>query len=349
MSKIRLIFFNVLNLIFFCIDVGYGCCCFCCKKKNNKIPIVYHPGYNISLGEELQKLHSFDGCKYGKVFNHLVTTVGIDKDLFYKPKPVSDKDLQEIHDNSYLETLKIPKTIAAIANVDELAEYASGVLDKTILLPMRLAVGGTILGVMLALRYYWAINLAGGYHHAKRDSGGGFCFYADIALAIKKIWSKQPQCKVMIVDLDAHQGNGNEDIFAFEERVAIFDMYNEDIYPKDQEAKDFIAYNIPLKFGTGDTVYMNTLKEKLPAAIKMFNPNLIIYNAGTDILIGDKLGRFCISKKGVKDRDAFVFQTAINNHIPILMVLSGGYTPESVEIISESIEDILRNVIKVID
>ncbi len=366
----RLKFFTLFLLVFCWVGAGYGGGLFSKLELDlgddttdndvSKIPIIYHPGYNIDLGESLQKLHQFDGRKYGKVFDFLVTTVGISKDSFYTPVCVSNEDLLKVHSEQYLASLKNPKTIATIAEVPEICACSIETLQNALLLPMKLGTRGTVFGAQLALNYGWAINLAGGYHHAKRDGGAGFCFFADIALAIKKVWEKKPKCKVMIIDLDVHLGNGDADFFAWEERVTIFDMYNEDIYPHDEEAKEFIRDNIPLKSGITGEAYLDKLKNNLPAALSQSNPDLIIYNAGTDIwgewkvnnitkekeFVGDPLGKMCVSQAYIIERDAFVFQQALSRKIPILMVLSGGYTPQSAEIIGASIKNILENVIK---
>ena len=109
--------------------------------------------------------------------------------------------------------------IALIAEVMMAALLPNGILQKHLLEPIRYATGGTILGCGLAIERGWAINLSGGYHHAKADSGGGFCFFADVPIAVRKMWDDHPDRKVLIVDLDAHQGNGNASIFRDEPRV----------------------------------------------------------------------------------------------------------------------------------
>ncbi len=316
------------------------------EQVQNKVPLVFHKDYDISL-LGLEKLHPFDSCKYGKVYDYLITQAGISKNRFHKPEIVSDEDLAKVHSQEYLDSLSSSATLARITEIGLLASVPNFLLKNYLLHAMKMATGGTILGADLALEKGWAINLSGGYHHAKHDCGGGFCAYADIPLAITKVLEKNPTYKAMIIDLDAHQGNGHEDFFKEEDRVAIFDVYNSEIYPHDYAARTRIDYNYPVASGIADEEYLKLLAEKLPAALDESKPNFIIYNAGSDIFEEDPLGRMKISAQGIIKRDELVFKFARERNIPILMVLSGGYTKKSAGIIGKSIENILKNVLKV--
>ncbi len=309
-----------------------------------KLPLVFSLRYDIRvLG--IEKLHPFDSEKYGKVHRYLVETVRIDERTFFVPDPVSEEELLTVHTPEYLESLKKSVTVAMIAEVAMAALVPNGILQRHLLLPMKVATGGTILGCRLATSRGWAINLSGGYHHAKADSGGGFCFFADVPIAVRRMWEDQPDRKVLIVDLDAHQGNGNASIFRDEARVTIFDIYNGQIYPGDYEAARHVKYDLPVRMFIRDREYLALLENELPPAIDESSPGLLIYNAGTDVLEGDPLGGMRITAGGIIRRDGIVFRTAIERKIPILMVLSGGYTRMSAGIIGKSIENILKNII----
>ena len=306
-----------------------------------KLPLVFSPRYDIRvLG--IEKLHPFDSEKFGKVHRYLVEKVGIDEEAFYTPDPVSDEVLLKVHTPNYLYSLTKSLNIALIAEVMMAALLPNKVLQKHLLLPVRYATGGTILGCRLAIERGFAINLSGGYHHAKADSGGGFCFFADVPIAVRKMWEDDPDRKVLIVDLDAHQGNGNASIFRDEPRVTIFDIYNGQIYPGDHEAARCVKYNHPVKMFIGDREYLGLLERELPRAIDESQPGLIVYNAGTDVLKGDPLGGMGITAEGILRRDGIVFRSAADRKIPILMVLSGGYTKKSAGVIGRSIENILK-------
>jgi histone deacetylase 11 len=309
-----------------------------------KLPLVFSPRYDIRvLG--IEKLHPFDSEKYGKVHRYLVDAAGIDEGAFHAPEPVSEKDLRTVHTPEYLDSLNKSANIALIAEVMVAALLPNAILQKHLLEPIRYATGGTILGCRLALERGWAINLSGGYHHAKAGSGGGFCFFADVPIALKKMWETHPGRKVLIVDLDAHQGNGNASIFRDDPRVDIFDVFNAQIYPGDHEAARQVTYCHPLRTAVGDAEYLGLLESELPPAIEASSPGLIVYNAGTDVLAGDPLGGMNITPEGIVRRDGIVFRRAVERGIPILMVLSGGYTRASAGVIGRSIENILKTVV----
>lgn len=316
------------------------------QRMPEKIPIIFSKKYDIGL-MGIEKLHPFDTKKYGKVFRYLTEKAGIEKDRFYAPEMVSQEELLSIHTKRYLASLKHSSNIAGIAELPILFFVPNFLLQKYLLEPMKYATKGTMIGVDIALEYGWAINLSGGYHHAKADSGGGFCYFADIPIALHYLFEKKPDLSVLIVDLDVHQGNGNEAIFKDDPRIHIFDLYNQQIYPRDEEAKKYIEFDHPVPAFTYDEAYLHILKSELPKAIEVSKPDLIVYIAGVDILEGDPLGAMSVSEEGIVKRDEIVFQNATENKIPILMLLGGGYTKKSAAIISRSIENIVTHIVGV--
>ena len=314
------------------------------QSNKEKLPIIYSNHYDIGL-LGIEKLHPFDTKKYGKIYRYLVNKLNIDKNRFYYiENEVSQEDLLIVHTKRYLNSLKNSFNVAMIAEVPILSFIPNFLLQKYLLKPIRFATQGTIIGTKLALKHRWAINLSGGYHHVKPDSGGGFCYYADVAIAILKLL-KDKKLKILIVDLDAHQGNGNEIIFKDNENVDIFDIYNFEIYPMDELAKRYIKYNFPVNSFTDDKEYLKILKTELPDAIQNSKPDLVIYIAGVDILDSDPLGWMSVSENGIVKRDEIVFKECLKENIPILMVLGGGYTKNSAYVISKSIENLLINIL----
>lgn len=312
------------------------------EKMPAKIPIIFSKHYDITF-RGIEKLHPFDSAKYGKIYKYLVKETGIDE--CYMPEMVSEEDLLSVHTKKYLASLNKSLTIARIAEFPILTVIPNDILQNRLLKSVKYATGGTILGAELALENGWAINLSGGYHHAKADSGEGFCFLADIPIAVYKLFKKNPELSIMIVDLDAHQGNGYASIFKNDKRIHILDVYNGQIYPNDVGAKRYIEFNYPVRSYIEDEEYISLIERAIPDAIEKSKPNIIIYVAGTDIFEGDLLGCMRISEEGIIKRDEIVFQNAIKNKIPILMVLGGGYSKESAAITAKSIENILKNVI----
>ena len=301
---------------------------------SKRLPIVYHPGYDVTMCGA-QKLHPFDSAKYSKVYNMLRKHLNLSSKDFHRPQSaINNEELLKVHSQAYLDSLNKSATLARISEIPLLQWVPNFLLQKRLLDPMRYATAGTLLATELALEHGWAINLSGGYHHAKTDQGGGFCVFGDIQLAAKKVLEEHPDWRIMIVDLDAHQGNGHEEGLKDEKRAFIFDMYRQNNYPNDSTQMQRIDYNLPLG-ASNDQEYLHILKTELPAAVAEVRPNLIIYNAGTDIYKKDPLGRMNISADGIKERDKFVFEEAERSKIPVVMLLSGGYTKQSAGIIAE--------------
>lgn len=321
--------------------------------------VIYRDEYNIGFFG-IEKLHPFDTKKYGKIADHLEKLFKrnlrswqpLSKRLsdkqsvsyFYAPEMVSDKDLKLVHTEAYLASLYERSTVARIAEVPPLILLPNFLQQKKLLNAMRYATQGTIDGARLALERGWAINLSGGYHHAKADRGEGFCFFADIPIAIAKLRQEKPNLKVLIVDLDAHRGNGIESIIGMkhDDRTAIFDMYSRDNYPYTRGREEHIDFDYPMITNVTEQEYLACLRTNLPHAIETVKPDLIIYNAGSDIFEEDPLGKMRVTEDGIKMRDEFVFEQALSRRIPILMTLSGGYSPKSAHIVSASLENVLK-------
>ncbi|KAH1167702.1 hypothetical protein KIL84_003185 [Mauremys mutica] len=300
-------------------------------------PIVYSPDYNITF-MGLEKLHPFDAGKWGKVINFLKEEKLIADDLIVQAREASEEDLLVVHTRRYLNKLKWSFVVATITEIPPVLFLPNFLVQRKVLKPLRTQTGGTIMAGKLAIDRGWAINVGGGFHHCSSDKGGGFCAYADITLAIKFLFERvEGVSKATIIDLDAHQGNGHERDFMDDHRVYIMDVYNRYIYPGDGFAKRAIKRKVELDWGTEDTEYLQKVQTHVEGALNESRPDIIIYNAGTDILDGDPLGGLAISPQGIVKRDEAVFRAARNHRIPILMVTSGGYQKRTARIIADSI------------
>lgn len=203
-----------------------------------------------------------------------------------------------------------------------------------------------------SIRPGWSVNLGGGFHHCSATRGGGFCAYADISLAILYIHAKYPNIKrILVVDCDAHQGNGYardklDGVFnrAGIESVYILDLYNAWIYPGDHHAAQAIDHPIQLRSGATDREYLPKLRRGLSVSIEESRAQLVIYNAGTDCLVGDPLGQMNISAEGIMERDRIVFQQCLDKQIPVVMLLSGGYQKSNAEVIARSIANLKQSL-----
>lgn len=232
--------------------------------------------------------------------------------------------------------------MAKIAEIPALIFVPNYFVQRNYLRPMRYQTFGSILAAKCALAGSsgtgWAINLGGGFHHCSADSGGGFCPYADITLTVRMLQaSGRGIQRIMIVDLDAHQGNGYARDLINDSGVFIMDMYNSRIYPRDHEAKLAIKRAVELKPHVGDKEYLEKLRSNLTRSFDECRPNFLIYNAGTDVLKGDPLGILDITADGVIERDEIVFEMARERGVPLVMLLSGGYLRCSARVIADSI------------
>lgn len=311
--------------------------------------LVFSEHYDIRLFG-MEKLHPFDSCKYGRVWEELKSIFGnqLEGITHSVDREVSREELLLVHTHDYLHELESSLYIARALELPFVSAIPAMVLDSKILKSMRYAVRGTILATQEALIHGIGVNLAGGYHHASRGRGEGFCIYADIPIAIAELQRTNllsPEDKILILDLDAHQGNGIERICkqsAFQ-NVFIFDVYNEDIYPGDIEAKKRINFNFPIQTNTADGVYTGIVMEYLPRVLKeLGNVKLVFYNAGTDIFEHDPLGQLKVTENGVLSRDTFVFNTLMTANLPFIMTLSGGYTKQSYHLVSRSLRYLLE-------
>ncbi|XP_014288120.1 histone deacetylase 11 isoform X1 [Halyomorpha halys] len=318
----------------------YWCDSESCEEQQ-KWPIVYSKSYNVHFCG-VEKLHPFDAAKWENIYKRLKELISLNDNEIFLPEEATIQDLLLVHTQRYLNSLKWGWNVASIAEIPLLAFLPNIFIQRCYLRPMRYQTRGSMMAGQLAVDRGWAINIGGGFHHCGKDRGGGFCPYADITLMIESLFKSRPNevKKIMIVDLDAHQGNGYERDFLGNSKVFIMDVYNSRIYPQDTEAKKAIHCKIELHYYTQDAEYLDKVESCLERSLRAFHPDLLVYNAGTDILEGDTLGRLSITPQGVIRRDELVFMKARERRVPIVMLTSGGYTKQSALVIAESIANL---------
>jgi len=323
--------------------------------------IVWSPNYDFWIPlPGLQRLHPFDARKFSRVHRELRRRFPgcLDGWITAPAAPASRSDLEEVHAPEYLNSLDSFEVVCAVLELPQRLRWWLALAQRflpfwrmgsLVLKPMRWGTMGTLRAAELALEHCSAVNLSGGYHHAWPDHGEGFCFFADVALAVRRLWQTGrlgPDDRVLYIDLDAHQGNGVERAFYDEPRVCIFDMYNAANFPQDSYARSRINEDVPLDWGTKTEEYLAILRRRRPdyvcELLATGPPRLAIYNAGTDIYEWDALGGLAVSRQGVLERDQFVFDTLTGAGIPWVMVLSGGYSAESYQLVAESVCYLIR-------
>ncbi|MEO1270222.1 MAG: histone deacetylase [Myxococcota bacterium] len=310
--------------------------------------LVYEPRYNIGmLG--IERLHPFDSRKFGRAFAQVSDTVpkAVLEACWLRPEGMLDtRALQTVHEKEYLDALGSATVVAQVLEVPALRFLGAHLLRHGVLKPMLRASAGTVLAAKRAMAHGGgAINLGGGFHHAKPGSGEGFCVYADVGIAIRTLQQEgvlQPGARVVHIDLDAHMGNGVAHVFMEEPEVTLFDMFNEDNYPHDPPARRRLDHPIPLAPMTRGGLYLETLKRELPVFLDTGpSPALAFYNAGTDILVGDPLGGLAVESEAILERDRWVIDALDQRSIPWVMVTSGGYTQASAGLIAQTVIDAL--------
>ncbi|MCO8122667.1 histone deacetylase [Stieleria sp. TO1_6] len=305
---------------------------------------VYSRQYDIGLGG-IERLHPFDTKKYSRAWRLIESQFGsaLTDWTITVDRPIEDGELLSVHDETYLRHLRVSRYVAGALEIPMLRWLPGRVIDHFALRPMRWATRGTVLAAQAAHADGLAANLAGGYHHAKPQSGEGFCIYNDIAIALKHLWLTQrigSNARVCYIDLDAHIGNGVAAAFRKDPRVKLFDMYNGEIYPcHDRGAKERIDRDLPLQSGTGGEQYLNLLHDELPSFLDSDVFSFAVYNAGTDVYQGDQLGGLGLTIEQVRDRDEFVLTELTQRGIPALFLPSGGYSDESHRMIATSLID----------
>ncbi|AMV40208.1 histone deacetylase [Planctomyces sp. SH-PL62] len=242
------------------------------------VPIVYSPLYNFTAFG-LERLHPFDGRKYRRIHEALVARGLRRPGDCVRPRPITRADLLKVHAEDYLRSLRRPDVLSGILEVPVVRRLPAWAIDWRILRPMRYATGGALLACRLALEHGIAVNLGGGFHHAASDRGGGFCVYADVPLAVKILHDEGKVGRVLVVDLDAHQGDGTAAVFQGWDWASIYDLYERDIFPFPRQSED---YPVPVDAGLAGSEYLWIIRESLPAVLDEVRPDLVVYNAGSD-------------------------------------------------------------------
>lgn len=310
--------------------------------------VFYTPQYDIRFFG-IERLHPFDSRKYSRAWNAVRMAHPELKQLTQKPdEPVPDADLLLVHSAKYLVCLRRPTYVSLALELPIISAFPIWLIDRHILRPMRLATRGTTLAARHAITAHGVgVNLSGGYHHASPEKGEGFCVFSDIPVAVECLRRDglldRRRDTVLLIDLDAHQGNGYERAFRDDDSVIIYDQFNEQIYPRDNDARKRINYPVPMQSGIGDAEYQRLLTARLTNYLdSTSNISLAFYNAGTDIHQSDRLGHMNLTNDGVFDRDRFVLDTLTERGIPYVVTLSGGYSAVSYALVARMLMHLLE-------
>ena len=274
-----------------------------------KLPVVNHPDYVAKINDD----NKFPIQKFGALAEHLLKAGVVKK--FHIPRECSTETLKTSHSLEYINHIR-NKTL------DIKSQKKIGFpINESVVRRSFVATGGTVLASKLALDSKLACNTAGGSHHATFDFGAGYCVFNDVAVAANYLKNKGYARKILILDLDVHQGNGNSEIFEKDKDVLTFSMHCASNYPAKKSKSDV---DVELKDHMEDDEYLAVLKDNL----KKLNQNkydFIFYVAGVDIHYEDRLGKLKITDEGINTRDQIVIENFYSKNTPLCGVLGGGY------------------------
>lgn len=282
------------------------------------MPFIYSDRYLKEFGEHIFPIEKYALIKAELLKNNIAVTA------FFEPREASRDQLTLAHTEAYLKDLNDLRWT-------ERTKYSELPLTEAIVHLFFLAAGGTLKAVELAEKYGWCVNIGGGFHHASAARAEGFCYINDLAIAARHILQGNPEKRVLIVDLDLHQGNGTARICQVDRNIFTFSMHEEEIYP----VKEKSDLDVPLFAGTADDFYLQKLEGAIQTILQQFTPNIILYQAGADPYFEDQLGNLALTKNGLRQRDEKIIDLARKLKVPLVTTLGGGYaidTQDTVDI-----------------
>ena len=268
--------------------------------------------------------HRFPMLKYELIPQQLLHIGKITSDQLFCPEPVAEDVIILTHDKHYwgaLRDLTLP--------YKEQRRIGFPLTAQLVEREIRIA-QGTIQGALHAMEFGLAFNVAGGTHHAGSNWGEGFCMLNDQAIAANYLLNKGICNRILIIDLDVHQGNGTAEIFQNEPRVFTFSMHGDKNFPFRKEVSDL---DLPLENDIAGELYLELLSENLPNLIESFQPQFVFYLAGVDVLSSDKLGKLKLSKSDTLERDRFVFELCKRHQLAVQVSMGGGYSADIRDIV----------------
>lgn len=279
------------------------------------LPLIYHPNYvaPLPLG------HRFPMEKFKKLYELLLSDRVADLEQFHVPDRPAQDWIELVHTADYVNAY-CSGTLDAKAQRRIGLPWSSELVNRTCT-----AVGGTILTAQLALKCGLACNTAGGTHHAFPSYGSGFCIFNDLAIASRVLQKLGLVEKILIVDLDVHQGDGTAFIFQSDPSVFTFSMHCEINFPGTKQQSDL---DVPLKEGMEDDEYLQVLDQYLPDLLSEVKPDLVFYDAGVDPHFGDRLGKLALTDSGLYRREMQVLTTCVGRGYPVACVIGGGYAED---------------------
>ncbi|MET0462016.1 MAG: histone deacetylase [Chitinophagaceae bacterium] len=280
---------------------------------------LLHIAFDPVYAHPLPEGHRFPMLKYELIPEQLLHEGTIQAANLVSPEPCPDEIVLLTHTVEYVNKLK-ELTLSAKEQ-----RHIGFPQSKELMEREWIIVQGTIDCCNAAMAAGVALNVAGGTHHAFADRGEGFCLLNDFAVAANYLLYHKIAERILIIDLDVHQGNGTASIFRNDPRVFTFSMHGEHNYPFKKEQSDL---DIGLPDGISDEKYLEQLHKTLPELLEKVKPQFVFYLSGVDILSTDKFGKLNISMNGCYERDRYVFETLRRVFVPCVVAMGGGYSTD---------------------
>jgi acetoin utilization deacetylase AcuC-like enzyme len=254
--------------------------------------------------------------KFRRLYELLLETGVVGDADVHRPTPVTRETLCLAHRPDYVRDV-------CEGTLDARSVRRIGFpIDEAVIRRSRAAVGGTLLAARLALEHGAAFNTAGGSHHAFSGHGSGYCVFNDVAVAVRALCHEDVIGRALIIDLDVHQGDGTAEILRDEPRAFTFSMHCEENFPHRKQLSD---RDVALPAGAADDDYLPILQSELEALLPAVSPDLVVYNAGVDPHVEDRLGKLALSDEGLETRDRIVLGACRSAGVPVAGVVGGGY------------------------
>ncbi len=285
------------------------------------LPLIYHPIYSKL---ELPEGHRYPIMKYQYLYEEVRRDVQAEWVQFFEPQALSIEAIKRVHDAEYVDLLAQGNMPAAKMRRIGFP-WSEALITRTLT-----SAAGTLLTAEKALEHGIALHLSGGYHHAHKDFGSGFCLFNDLVIAAKHMLDNEHVDKVLIIDSDVHHGDGTATLCQEEPDIVTLSFHCDKNFPARKPHSDL---DVPLAKGTDDETFLMTFKEVVEMALNLHRPDMVIYDAGVDIHQDDELGYFDVSTQAIFERDRFLFQLMKNRGIPVAAVVGGGYRTNHADLV----------------
>jgi acetoin utilization deacetylase AcuC-like enzyme len=296
--------------------------------------------YGTGVPGEPREVHGFVLDKPSRIRRALCEATVVAERDFEEPESSEQEDFTGLHSRRVQDDLRDPAAVARAIELSEIAALPAAMVWQAVVLPQLHAAGGTCAALAAAAAGDWAANLSGGFHHARPDRSHGFCLVNDVALAVHRLRSRGKHPRILIVDLDLHQGDGNAVFFQGDAEVFTLSVHEESLFPIPKARSDL---DVGLPQATGDDAYLAAVDRALEETDRHFAAEIVVYVAGSDPFVEDPMGTLRLSAAGLAERDRRVAAHAARRDAALVALPAGGYSTASPTLTAAGFAEISRH------